>query len=96
MDVRAALAGGRLADAVEAYRGPLLPRSESPAVRDEREELFAILRRTVLTRGDTHTMWLLASTPCGSGDEELAEHLLRALPRTDPRHAVVEARLSRS
>lgn len=45
LDVRTALAEGRLADAVTAYRGPLLPRSVAPAIRDEREELSAMLRR---------------------------------------------------
>lgn len=45
LDVRTALTEGRVADAVAGHRGPLLPRSDSPAIRDEREELAAILRR---------------------------------------------------
>jgi hypothetical protein len=40
-------------------------------------------------------MWQLASTSDGSDDEELTEHLLRALPRTDPRRAAVLARVER-
>jgi hypothetical protein len=92
LQVRATLGADQLAEAVDSYRGPLLPRSESPAIRSEREELFAALRRTVLARGDMHAMWQLASTPDGATDQELAEHLLRALPRTDPRREVVLAR----
>jgi GAF domain len=93
LDVRAALAAGRVGDAVDSYRGPLLPRSEAPAVRDEREELFAVLRRAVLARGDTQAQWRLATA--GADDLELTEHLLRALPATDPRHALLAARLAR-
>lgn len=55
-----------------------------PAVRHERDELFALVRRTVLARRDTHAMWQLTSTSDGADDEELAKALLRALPRTDP------------
>jgi GAF domain len=96
LEVRAALATERVTDAVDSYRGPLLPRSEAPAIRDEREDLLAVVRRTVLGRGDTHVMWQLASTPDGAQDEELAEHLLRALSRTDPRRAIVAAGLARA
>jgi hypothetical protein len=95
LDVRAALAADRLADAVDGYRGPLLPRSEAPAIRDEREELFALVRRTALAKGDRHVLWQLAAMEDGTGDEELTEHLLRALPRTDPRRAVLLARTRR-
>ncbi|HEX3780061.1 MAG TPA: helix-turn-helix domain-containing protein [Pseudonocardiaceae bacterium] len=96
LQVRAALAAGRLAEAIDGYRGALLPRSEAPAIRDEREELFAILRRLVLARGDTHLMWQLAGIPDCAGDEELAENLLRVLPSTDPRRAMVVAGRARS
>lgn len=92
LDVASALAEARVADAVDSYRGPLLPRSEAPAIRAERERLHAVLRRVVLSRGDVHAMWQLASSADGTDDVELAEHLLRALPRTDPRHAVLAAR----
>ena len=58
----------------------------------ERDELFAMLRRTVLARRDVPAMWQLASTSDGADDDELAEALLRALPRTDPRRAIILAR----
>lgn len=93
--VRAALAAGRLTEAVDGYRGPLLPRSEAPAIRDEREELFAILRRMVIARGDTHQMWQLADVPDTALDTELGDKLLRVLPATDPRRAVLLAKMDR-
>ncbi len=96
LQVRAALAAGRLGEAVDGYRGALLPRSEAPAVRDEREELFAILRRMVLSRGDTHLMWQLAGIPDCAADDELTDKLLRVLPDTDPRRAVLVAGRARS
>jgi len=96
LQVRAALVDGRLAEALDGYRGALLPRSEAPAIRDEREELFAILRRMVLARGDTQLLWQLAGMPDCAGDDELAEKLLRVLPSTDPRRAMVVAGRDRS
>jgi hypothetical protein len=94
LQVRAALADGRVRDAARAYRGPLLPRSEAPGVREERELLAAALRRAVLDCGDTDAMWALAGTQDGADDEELALRLLRSLPVPDPRRAVLTARLT--
>lgn len=93
LQVREALADGRVLDAARAHRGPLLPRSEAPAVREERELLAAALRRAVLGGGDVDAMWALAETPDGADDMELVERLLHALPERDPRHAVLSARL---
>ncbi|GAA0602819.1 GAF domain-containing protein [Kutzneria viridogrisea] len=85
--VRAELAGGRVRAAAEGYRGPLLPGSEAPAVREEREHLWATVRRAALSRGDTAAVWRLSTTAEGAGDPAIAEHLLRVLPSTDPRAA---------
>ncbi|MFC4946781.1 GAF domain-containing protein [Pseudonocardia sp. GCM10023141] len=91
--VRSAIADGRVRDAVNAYRGPLLPRSEAPRVREERELLAAAIRRAVLTSGDCDAMWTLSGTVDGLLDVELAQRLIRALPDRDPRHAVLAGRL---
>jgi hypothetical protein len=40
-------------------------------------------------------MWLLAETPSGADDVELAERLTHALPPSDPRHAAMSARSER-
>ncbi|MDN5920096.1 MAG: GAF domain-containing protein [Pseudonocardia sp.] len=96
LDVREALRAGRVRDAAEAAaHGPLLPASEAPAVRAEREELAAAVRAAVLRRGDVAAMWALADSEQGSADVELVSRLLRALPRHDPRHAELGARRGR-
>lgn len=91
--VRAELRAGRVRAAAAAYRGELLPASEAPAVIELREVLFGELRRATLDRGDPEAMWSLAETSAGADDVELAEELARVLPRSDPRHAAILARL---
>ncbi|OJY47539.1 GAF domain-containing protein [Pseudonocardia sp. 73-21] len=93
LTVREALAGGRVLEAARAHRGPLLPRSEAPGVREERELMGGALRQAVLGGGDVEAMWALAETPDGADDVQLLERLLHALPDRDPRHAVLAARL---
>jgi hypothetical protein len=91
--VRAELRAGRVREATAAYRGELLPASEAPAVIELRQVLFGELRRATLDRRDPEAMWSLADTPAGADDVELAEELARTLPRRDPRHAAILARL---
>lgn len=93
--VRRALREGRIRDAARAHRGPLLPRSECPGIREEREHLQATLRHAVLDRGDIEAQWTLAESPQGLDDVELTERLLRALPDGDPRWAILVARRER-
>ncbi|WP_246086117.1 GAF domain-containing protein [Pseudonocardia hydrocarbonoxydans] len=92
--VRSALAGGDVRGAARAHRGPLLPRSEAPGVREERELLAAALRRAVLDSRDVDAMWAMAGTVDGVDDPELSRRLLRALPARDPRRPVLTARLT--
>lgn len=93
LDVPAALAAGRVREAARAYRGPLLPRSDAPAIREEREQLHVSLRRAVLDGRDVEAAWLLHRV---DGDDlEVAEHLLDLLGRADPRRPEVAARVSR-
>jgi hypothetical protein len=93
LEVRAALAAGRVRDAALAYRGPLLPRSEAPVVREERELLLTALRRAVLGAGDPDALWAFASGPDQTDDVEVIECLLRRLPDRDPRQPILAARL---
>ena len=93
LEVRDALRSGRIRDAAEeAARGPLLPASEAPAVRAERERLEANVRAAVVRCGDPDALWALARTEEGREDTELVERLLRALPSSDPRHTELSAR----
>ncbi|RSN23402.1 transcriptional regulator [Amycolatopsis sp. WAC 04169] len=86
--VRAALKRGDVTAAAEAFRGPLLAESESPAVREEREAVTASVRRVVLGSGDAAALWSYWETPCGADDLEIVDALCRVLPDGDPRRAV--------
>ncbi|MFC7343531.1 helix-turn-helix domain-containing protein [Saccharopolyspora griseoalba] len=90
--VRRALRDGDIRTATETYRGPLLEDSEAPAIRDERDELFASLRNAVLDRGDVEALWsLFGSEP--TDDLEILGQLAHRLPRHDPRRPLVTARM---
>ena len=85
LDLRDALRSGRVPPAPLLARGPLLPLSDAPGVCEQRDELDAGTRRTVLRRGDTPALWALAQAPGGRDDTELVDRLLRLLPASDPR-----------
>jgi len=91
---RRALGEGRVADALAASPGLLLPRSEAPFVRELRDELAGGLRRAVLATGDVDLLHRLAD---GVGAEDLTVHdrLLQLLPAHDPRRGPVQVRVDR-
>ncbi|WP_086819421.1 helix-turn-helix domain-containing protein [Allokutzneria sp. NRRL B-24872] len=91
--VRSAVRSGDAALAVRTYRGPLLPRSEAPLVRAEREELHAAVRSAALHCGQPDVLWDFAQQPHGADDLEVHEVLARVLSPADPRHACVLTRL---
>jgi hypothetical protein len=68
----------------------LLPRSESAAIRGERADLSAQLRRQLLHRGDIDDLWAYAQT--GEEDLELLARLVAALPPGDPRRVAAQLR----
>lgn len=93
LTVRGALREGDVRTASEAYRGPLLEDSEAPAIRDEREELFASVRNAVLDRGGVEALWsLFDSHP--TEDLEVLGQLAHRLPHHDPRRPLVTARMA--
>jgi len=94
-DVQAALRRSDLPAALDSYAGPLLGRSEAPALRAEREELEATLRGAVLESGDAELVWRFAQTPTGAQDLEIFEQLAHRLPPSDPRRPAVQARRHR-
>jgi hypothetical protein len=94
-DVQAALRDGDLTTAVDLYKGPLLARSDAPALRAERDELDATLRRAVLDTGDAELLWQFAQTSTGAEDLEVFEKLHTVLPPSDRRLPAVAARLDR-
>ncbi|RKT52987.1 helix-turn-helix domain-containing protein [Saccharothrix australiensis] len=93
LTVREALRAGDVPSAASAYRGELLPRSDAPVVREERDDLSAAVRRGVLDHCDVEALWTYAGT---GDDAEVLERLARLLPRTDPRRALALARLHRA
>jgi hypothetical protein len=94
-DVQKALRYGDLNGALDLYTGPLLDRSDAPALRAERDELDATLRRAVLDSTDPDLLWRFAQTSTGAEDLEVFEALLAGLPPADHRRPAVSARLHR-
>ncbi|RZU20263.1 GAF domain-containing protein [Kribbella rubisoli] len=93
--VQTALREGNLHTALSLYAGPLLARSDAPALRLERDELDATIRRSALDTRSPDVLWQFAQTPTGAEDLEIFESLAAVLPTDDPRHAAVAARLAR-
>ncbi|GAB2960783.1 GAF domain-containing protein [Nonomuraea fastidiosa] len=90
--LRRLLPAGDPATLARSYPGPLLPRSESPEIRRERDELEAQVRACLLRHGTPDDLWAYAQTCNGRGDYEVLERLA-ALPSTDPRSAAARSRL---
>jgi hypothetical protein len=88
LSVRVALTEGRVRDAAVLYRGELLPHSDAPAVREERDLLAAAVHAAVRLSDDSEAMWTLAGADRGAG-AELTDALLRCLPDGDPRRAIL-------
>ncbi len=94
--VRKALRGGDVRTAAAGYRGALLPRSEAPVVREEREDLLAGVRRAVLTLGNAESLWEFTRTDGGHDDVEALGLLLGALPHDDVRRELAAGQLRRA
>jgi hypothetical protein len=79
LDVAMALREKNLEAALEAYAGPLLPRSEAPTVLGERHWIDARLRTAVLESGSAKLLddWL---ERCGPDDLDAWERLVPLLP----------------
>ena len=92
--LRAALDAGRVAEAVALHRGPLLPASEAPAVREWRDFLEVAVRAEVLRCDDVDVVRTWADAQ--PYDAAVAEHLARLLPADDPRSGAVAARRRRA
>ncbi|MGP4028341.1 GAF domain-containing protein [Actinomadura sp. 3N407] len=95
LTVRRFLDDGDVAAAVRLYTGELLPRSDAPAVRAERDELAVRVRRQLLDRGCGDAMWTYAQTEPGRADLEVLERLRVVLLPGDPRQAAVASRSDR-
>ncbi len=93
--VRRAIHDGRGADALRSCSGPLLPRSDAPAIRELRDELEVGLRGVVLESDDVDLLAEFAAHPLGRSDLEVHDRLMQRLLPADPRRAQIAARHAR-
>jgi hypothetical protein len=90
-EVQREIAAGNPAAALNAYRAPLLPASDAPAIVEARELLEESLRRSVLTTGEPALLSRWLAHPSGRLDLAAARTLVAVLPAGDPRRAAATA-----
>ena len=93
LTLEALLRKGHLRAGLELYRGPLLPKSDTPGVTEIRSTLEELLRQVALTSKDPDALLNLSERL--EEDLELWEASLEALPEHDPRRAVAKAEFQR-
>lgn len=80
-----ALNHGQLDQATRLYRGPLLPLSESPTIRQERDSLIAGMRWQAMNDSSPDALWEFAQYEPGAEDLEVWQSLVDRLDSADPR-----------
>ena len=93
--VRRALAAGLAADALRACAGPLLPRSDAPEIREERDALCVGLRGAVLAADETDLLVDYARHPLGRDDLAAHDRLLQLMAPHDRRRPALAAHRDR-
>lgn len=94
-DVLRHLGAGRHRQALAAYTGPVLPRSEAPGIIDIRGEVAGALRESMLNDADPDTLLDYLELPEAGTDVEGLRTALQVLPARSPHRSVVVARLQR-
>lgn len=94
-DVLRHLRAGRPREALAAYVGPVVPRSEAPGVLDIRLEVAGALRESMLSDADPDTLLDYLDLPEARADIEGLRTALQVLPARSPRRSVIVARLQR-
>lgn len=84
-EVRRSLRAGDYRRAVAAYRGPILPFSQSPVVCDLRDDLHGRLRQGLLSSGDPDALLCFGDTDCGRDDLAVWTAARRCLSPESPR-----------
>jgi hypothetical protein len=86
------LEAGRVADALAAYAGPLLPASDAPGVVRLRRMVENELRTAVLASGDAGLAQAWVRSPWGADDLEIWEAYAFLLPTGSPARPLVALR----
>lgn len=94
-DVRTAMRAGDYRGAVSCYRGPVLPFSESPGIRELREDLHCGLRAGLLRSENPEALLSFAESPHGRDDLAVWRAAQRCLPLGSPKRAHVSEHLRR-
>lgn len=84
---------GRVAEALDAYAGPLLPSSDAPGVSRLRRLVEGQLRAAVLAGGDRILMRTWLHAPYGADDLEMWEAYAGRLPPGSPIRPLADARI---
>ncbi|NKX53389.1 GAF domain-containing protein [Arthrobacter mobilis] len=92
--VLAQLHRGARRQALDGYRGELLPRSVAPGIAGYRSEVAMTMREAVLADGSPDTLLRYLQLPEARYDAEAWRCALRLLPARSPRRAAVVARLT--
>ncbi len=93
--VAAYLAAGRLRAAMQAYRGPLLPMSQSPAVVDQREILTGQVRSALIASAEADLMVAWTRSRWGADDLDMWERQAETLPAGSPLRPIAVAEAAR-
>jgi hypothetical protein len=93
--VEALAGGGNLPAALDAYTGPLLPRSELPLVVEAREALDHQVRSGILRAADPELLHRWIHHPAGRDDLEACRLLLTLLDADDDHRASALSHLRR-
>jgi hypothetical protein len=84
---------GRVAEAVEAYAGPLLPGSDAPGVTRLRRLIDGQLRAAVLASADRTLLRTWVHAPWGADDLEVWEAYASVLPPHAPARPLADDRI---
>jgi hypothetical protein len=90
--VRGLVAAGRVTEAIEHYRGPLLPGSQAPVIVEQRTALYQQLRGGLLACADPVLWRRWVNEPWGRGDQGAWVALARSLPGGSPERAAAAQR----
>ena len=92
-DLETCLAAGDTRQALELYKGPLLPESEAPGVIRARERIDEAVRQAVMHAGEADLAVRLARK--FPEDLELWEAAKELTPKDDPAYPLIRARVRR-